>query len=79
MVCAILLTMREDKNLYYMDGDWMFSNVIRIEYDRAAREVKQAWRNDRTFHGRPSKQGRRRAREGRVAAGLSTSRSQFSS
>jgi len=73
IVSAILVTMREDLNLWYMtgDGDWMFSNLIRIEYDRSRREARQAWRDERSFHGRPSKQGRRRAKQNRMAPGVS--------
>ena len=73
IVSAIVVNMRSDLNLWYMDGDgdWMFSNVIRIEYDRSKREMRQAWRDERCFHGRPSKQGRRRAKQLRNAPGVS--------
>jgi len=71
IVTVIIVTMRDDKNLYYMDGDWCFTQSICAEHDHAAREVEQAWQNNRTFHGRPSKQGRRRARQLRIAPDVS--------
>ena len=71
MVTSILLIMRDDNNLYRMDSDWMFSNVIRIEHDRHNREMQQSFRNDHTFHGRPSKQGRQRAKGLRTGVGVS--------
>lgn len=71
IIISILIVMRDDHSLWYQDGDWCFSNVIRVEHDRSVREVKQTWRNQRNFHGRPSKQGRRRAKQLRVAPGIS--------
>lgn len=72
MVCIILTTMRDDElNLWRLDGDWCFSNLIRVEYDRVMREVKLAYRDSRNFHGRPSKQGRRRAKQLGLAPGTS--------
>lgn len=71
IVITILIVMRDDNNLWYHDGDWMFSSLIRVEYDRSVREVKQLWNDKRNFHGRPSKQGRRRVKSLRVAPGES--------
>lgn len=72
MVSVVLTSMRDnEKNLWRLDGDWCFSNFIRVEYDRVMKEVKLAYRDSRNWHGRPSEQGRRRAKQLRVAPGVS--------
>jgi len=66
-------------------GIWEISQSVADEY-RSARELAGVlcregafgsllpdYRNERTFHGRPSRQGRRRSSELRIAPSLSTS------
>lgn len=62
VISTILAGMNGKGHLYYMegDGDWMFSDVICRDHNHAAREAKQAWRDNRALHGRPENQGRRR-------------------
>lgn len=75
LVNTVLVTMREDNDLWYFDGDWCFSNTVRVLHDkhtRMAREATNTYHGDRrNYHGRPSNQGRRRQKQLRVASGVS--------
>jgi len=75
MVMLILVTMRDECNLWRFDGDWCFSHLLRVEHDHVMKAAKLAWRDQRNWHGRPSKQGRRRAHQLRTAPGMSISAS----
>lgn len=75
LVALAVVHMRDTHKLYFMDGDWCFSNELRVEHDhmaQLARKNENDYRGDRrNFHGRPSDQGRRRAKGLRVATGVS--------
>ena len=77
LICVVLVAMRDASDLWYMEGvgDWLFSNTLRIEHDRAERlrrEATNTYHGDRrNWHGRPSNQGRRRSRQNRFAPGTS--------
>jgi hypothetical protein len=73
VVSAILVMLRNKGHLYYMagHGDWLFSDFICRVHNHAAREARQAWRDERSWHGRPSKQGRQRSSQLGTAPGVS--------
>lgn len=71
MVREVLEAMIGANELWYWNSDWCFSNVVRLENDRANKEKKANWHDQRNFHGRPSKQGRRRAKSLRKASSVS--------
>lgn len=75
VVSAVLVSLRDKNHLYYLqgDGDWLFSDFICQEHNHAAREARLKWRDERSYHGRPSQQGRRREAQLRQGTALSGS------
>jgi hypothetical protein len=75
LITLAVVHMRDTHKLYFMDGDWCFSNELRTEHDHMAqmsRKKENDYRGDRrNFHGRPGDQGRRRAKGLRLAPGVS--------
>lgn len=75
LVSSVLVAMRDDRDIWYFDGDWCFSNTVRVLHDKHARMARKASNtylgDQRNYHGRPSKQGRRRQKQLRTAPGVS--------
>lgn len=75
LLCAVAVALRDSYDLYQLNGDWCFTNNIRVQHDRLARiarEFSNTYQKDnRSWHGRPANQGRRRASELGFAPGTS--------
>lgn len=71
LIELVLEYWHEDRFIYLLGGDWCFVPSLHEDHDRLARRANDAWYNQRNWHGRPSEQGRRRARANRQAPGTS--------
>jgi hypothetical protein len=65
LVLIVIEAMLDDHSLYRLNSDWCFLHELRRGHDRMARAAKEAFRNNRNFHGLPDNQGRRRTKQHR--------------
>lgn len=75
IISSCLTDYRDTFHLYFLEHDnsWNFTQKMCEDYDKRNKQEADTFHNNRSFHGRPEKQGRARARQGRVAAGASVS------
>lgn len=75
LLTMVALNWMKTQDLYWLDGDWCFTNVVREDHDRIMRILREKsntyQKDNRAFHGRPANQGRRRTKELRQAPGVS--------
>lgn len=67
LVMMIINSLIQDHLLYRLNGDWCFTHEVRKEYDRLQHRAKDAFFDQRSWHGVPANQGRRKARLLRAA------------
>ena len=66
----LLVQMRDTQAVWYVNGEWWIPQTVTDEYLRRFKGAKKSFRNQRNFHGRPSRD-RGRLRRLRVAPGVS--------
>jgi hypothetical protein len=67
----LLTLMREEHDLWRMEGEWRVPQSVVDEYLLRTKRAKQSYRDERCFHGRP-RRDRARLRQLRFAGGVST-------
>ncbi len=71
MVRLAIGELLEEGLIWPLDDDWLYSCELRVIYDRSHRMADRVFFDQRNWHGRPSRQGRRRARQLGLAPGMS--------
>lgn len=71
LVVRVLVKLRDEFSIWYMSGEWSMVPTVVDDYLLKHRQRKDAYRNERSFHGRP-KRDRGRLRQLGMAPGVST-------